>query len=219
MSASYQGCLFDPVSLHGGEPSLGRLRGTVERHVLADDAWVDVRRHWVAGADELFAALTRRVPWRRAESGTGLVHTYAEDEALPHRILGSARQALTNHYVGEPFATISCGYADDRGDPSWRREPPAANADLTLALLALGDPRRLLLRPRGGGASRAFALGHGDLVVMGGTGLRAWEHAVRRVARGGARIEVRFRPEPAEPGQELPPGEATPASSVEWDSA
>ena len=34
-----------------------------------------------------------------------------------------------------------------------------------VALLSLGEPRRFLLRPRGGGASRAFPLGHGDVVA------------------------------------------------------
>ena len=37
-----------------------------------------------------------------------------------------------------------------------------------------------MLRPRGGGESLAFAMGHGDLLVMGGSCQRTWEHASPR---------------------------------------
>src|ERR1017187_1894040 len=38
-------------------------------------------------------------------------------------------------------------------------------------------------------------LGHGDLLVMGGSCQRAWEHAVPKTARpAGPRISVQFRP-------------------------
>jgi hypothetical protein len=45
----------------------------------------------------------------------------------------------------------------------------------------------------GGGPSRAFDLGGGDLLVMGGTCQRTWQHAVPKVARAGLRISVQFR--------------------------
>jgi len=37
-------------------------------------------------------------------------------------------------------------------------------------------------------------LGHGDLVVMGGSCQRSWEHAIPKVASAGPRISVQFRP-------------------------
>ena len=55
-------------------------------------------------------------------------------------------------------------------------------------------PRRLALRPRGGGDSVSFQMGHGDLLVMGGSCQRTWEHAVPKVAHAGPRISVQFRP-------------------------
>jgi alkylated DNA repair dioxygenase AlkB len=59
----------------------------------------------------------------------------------------------------------------------------------------LGDPRALLLRPRGGGQTLRHDLGHGDLIVMGGSCQRTWEHAVPKSARAsGPRISVQFRP-------------------------
>ena len=47
----------------------------------------------------------------------------------------------------------------------------------------------------GGGASRRYEIGHGDLLVMGGSCQRTWEHAVPKTARAtGPRISVQFRP-------------------------
>jgi alkylated DNA repair dioxygenase AlkB len=54
----------------------------------------------------------------------------------------------------------------------------------------------LLLRPRGGGASLRYEIGHGDVLVMGGSCQRTWEHAVPKTARAvGPRISVQFRPQ------------------------
>ena len=64
-----------------------------------------------------------------------------------------------------------------------------------VAIVSLGAPRRFLLRPAGGGTSRAFDLGWGDLLVMGGTCQRTWEHAVPKMASAQPRMSVQFRPE------------------------
>ena len=67
--------------------------------------------------------------------------------------------------------------------------------DTLVAILSLGAARALLLRPRAGGASVRFRIGHGDLLVMGGSCQRTWEHAVPKTARPtGPRISVQFRP-------------------------
>lgn len=65
-----------------------------------------------------------------------------------------------------------------------------------VAIVSLGAPRALLLRQRrGGSATLRFAVGHGDLLVMGGSCQRTWEHAVPKTARPvGPRISVQFRP-------------------------
>lgn len=64
-----------------------------------------------------------------------------------------------------------------------------------VAILSVGEPRNLLLRPRGGGESLKFSVGHGDLFVMGGSCQRTWEHAVPKTNRPvGPRISVQFRP-------------------------
>ena len=53
-----------------------------------------------------------------------------------------------------------------------------------VAILSVGSARSLMLRPRGGGASLGFSLGHGDLVVMGGSCQRTWDHAIPKTTQG-----------------------------------
>ena len=64
-----------------------------------------------------------------------------------------------------------------------------------VAILSLGAPRRLSLRPRDGGETLGFVVGHGDLLVMGGSCQRTWDHAILKTAKPtGPRISVQFRP-------------------------
>ena len=65
-----------------------------------------------------------------------------------------------------------------------------------VAILSLGGARRFLLRPRDGGASIRLLPGSGDLLVMGGTCQRTWEHSVPKCAIAPPRISIMFR----EPG-------------------
>jgi alkylated DNA repair dioxygenase AlkB len=62
--------------------------------------------------------------------------------------------------------------------------------------VSFGTPRPLLLRQKGGGGSTLrYPLGHGDLIVMGGSCQRTWEHSVPKTARPvGPRVSVQFRP-------------------------
>lgn len=179
-----------------------------ERHRLDHGAWVDVRRSWLPDPDEVFAALVRDVPWRaerrqmydRLVDVPRLVHTYMIGEELPHPALTQARDALSAHYadeLGEPFRTAGCCYyRDGRDSVAWHGDTigRGSSHDTMVAIVSVGDPRRLLLRPRGGGESLAFEMGHGDLVVMGGSCQRTWEHAVPKVAHAGPRLSVQFRP-------------------------
>ena len=214
MSVDFQACLFDGVTSEvaacADVPALGTLGGTVRRHVLSHGAWIDVRPGWLAGSDELFAKLVRDVPWRaeRRQMWDNVVDVprllrfYGEDEALPDPVLVDARRALNRHYateLGEDFVTAGmCYYRDGRDSVAWHGDTigRSRTEDTMVAILSLGEERRLALRPRGGGEpTRGFALGHGDLVVMGGSCQRTWEHAILKTARPvGPRISVQYRP-------------------------
>ncbi|MEV4463879.1 alpha-ketoglutarate-dependent dioxygenase AlkB [Micromonospora echinofusca] len=204
--AAYQPSMLD---LTAAGPSLSPLAGRLRRHPLSHGAWVDHLPGWVTGSDEVFDVLLRDVPWR-AERRTmydaevdvpRLLCWYAGHRPLPHPLLTEARAALTRHYapeLGEPFVTAGmCLYRSGRDSVAWHGDTQgrSAHTDTMVAIVSFGSPRPLLLRPRGGGDSLRFPLGHGDLVVMGGSCQRTWEHAVPKTSRPvGPRVSVQFRP-------------------------
>jgi alkylated DNA repair dioxygenase AlkB len=187
--------------------------GTVrpERVPLSRGAWIDVQRGWLTGSASLFARLAETVPWRaerrrmydRTVDVPRLLCFYGEDAALPDPALDACREALNAHYaaeLGEPFTTAGlCFYRDGRDSVAWHgdRTGRGSTQDTMVAIVSLGAARPLLLRPasgNGGGVQR-YRLGHGDLIVMGGSCQRTWEHAVPKSARPtGPRISVQFRP-------------------------
>ena len=192
-----------------GEPALGALAGAVRRVPLARGAWVDLRPGWLEGSAAVFAALAETVPWRaerrhmydRVVDVPRLLCFYGEGEPLPDPFLTAALDALNAYYVaelGEPFRTAGlCLYRDGRDSVAWHGDTigRGAREDTMVAILSLGAPRALALRPRGGGRSLRFEIGHGDLLVMGGSCQRTWEHAVPKTAHAaGPRISVQFRP-------------------------
>ena len=208
MTLEIQPSLFDAPA---EAPALAPLAGRVRRTTLSHGAWVDHLPGWLGGSDAVFERLVHDVPWRaerrqmydREVDVPRLLCFYGEDEPLPDPLLDEARAALSAHYgpeLGEPFRTAGlCFYRDGRDSVAWHgdRIGRGRSADTMVAILSLGDARRLSLRPLGGGSGRtlAFPAGHGDLLVMGGSCQRTWEHAVLKSARPtGPRISVQFRP-------------------------
>ncbi len=203
---TFQGSLLDLSD----ESRPGPLAGAVTRTVLTDGAWIDVLPGWMTGADALFHRLLDAVPWHaerrqmyeRVVDVPRLLCFYGEGEPLPDPALHEARAALDAHYaaeLGEPFRTAGlCLYRDGRDSVAWHGDTIGRGSthDTMVAIVSLGAPRSLLLRPRRGGAATIKReLGHGDLIVMGGSCQRTWEHAVPKTARPtGPRISVQFRP-------------------------
>jgi alkylated DNA repair dioxygenase AlkB len=206
--ASFQGSLF------GSGPATPRLfQDPPSRLDLGAGAWVDVERNWLTGADDLFLELVNAVPWEaerrpmydRIVDVPRLHHFFDEESALPHPALDVVRRALDDRYaadLGEPFATAGCClYRDGADSVAWHgdRIGRSASADTIVAILSLGAPRRFLLRPnpdRGDqdGRSVAFTLASGDLLVMGGSCQRTFEHSVPKTRHApGPRVSVQFR--------------------------
>jgi alkylated DNA repair dioxygenase AlkB len=205
MSAALQASLLDLAD----EIALGPLGGAVSRRPLSSGAWVDVRPGWLSGADALFDCLLDAVPWRAEErqmyqrivAVPRLLSFYDEGAPLPHPVLEQAREQLGAHYaeeLGEPFRTAGlCLYRDGRDSVAWHgdRIGRSRTEDTMVAILSIGAPRQLLLRPRSGGGVLRHNLGHGDLIVMGGSCQRTWEHAVPKTSKPvGPRISIQFRP-------------------------
>ncbi len=205
MLGAFQGSLLDLSD----QAAPGPLGSSVRRMVLARGAWVDMRPGWISGADALLGRLAGAVPWRaekrqmydRVVDVPRLVCFYGAGVALPDPVLGEFRQALSAHYaaeLGEPFVTAGlCYYRDGRDSVAWHGDTVGrgATTDTMVAIVSIGTPRALLLRPRGGGPALRYQVGHGDLLVMGGSCQRTWEHAVPKTARqAGPRISIQFRP-------------------------
>lgn len=212
MSIAVQDSLLDLCDA----PATAPLRP--ERTRLTRGAWVDVQRGWLAGSAELFSRLAERVPWRaerrrmydRTVDVPRLLCFYREGVPLPDQLLDSCRRELSEYYqaeLGERFTTAGlCLYRDGRDSVAWHGDTigRGSTEDTMVAILSLGAARPLLLRPRAGAApgdesagprTVRYNLGHGDLLVMGGSCQRTWEHAVPKSAHStGARISVQFRP-------------------------
>jgi alkylated DNA repair dioxygenase AlkB len=194
----------------GDDPALGTLGGEVQRTPLTRGAWVDLRLGWLAGSGEVFSRLAEAVPWRaekrhmydKVVDVPRLLCFYGEGDQLPDPMLAAALRALNRHYraeLGEEFRTAGlCMYRDGRDSVAWHgdRYGRGRTQDTMVAILSLGTPRTLALRPRGGGGpSMRFEIGHGDLLVMGGSCQRTWDHAVPKTSQAtGPRISVQFRP-------------------------
>jgi alkylated DNA repair dioxygenase AlkB len=204
MAMHLQGSLFD----QSDDLRLGPLDG-LSRRELGAGAWVDLLPGWLTGADALFTRLAGEVPWRaerrqmyeQVVDVPRLLAFYGVDDPLPHPVLEEARNTLSAHYaeeLGEPFATAGlCYYRDGRDSVAWHgdRIGRGAREDTMVAILSVGDPRDLALRPHGGGETLRFPLGHGDLIVMGGSCQRTWDHAIPKSTRAvGPRVSVQFRP-------------------------
>ena len=181
-----------------------------ERRDLGSGAWVEVRSGWLSDADGLFEELRDRIPWRaerrhmydRVLDVPRLVsfHNLIEEPA-PHPRLKQMRRRLNDTYggeLGEPFTTAGlCLYRDGNDSVAWHgdRIGRSSAEDTMIAIVSLGATRVFALRPKGGGKSLRLAQRHGDLLVMGGSCQRTWEHAIPKTTRPvGPRISFQFRP-------------------------
>jgi alkylated DNA repair dioxygenase AlkB len=192
-----------------GELGVAELGDAVERRPLSDGAWIDLRPGFITGADELFDELARVVPWHEEKMHIydntvrvpRLLAGYQRGEALPHSVLEEARSALNAHYadeLGEQFVSAGlCLYRDGSDSVAFHGDRIAreSSRDTMVAIISLGAARPFGLRPKAGGPGVRLQVGHGDLLVMGGSCQRTWLHGIPKVASClGARISVQFRP-------------------------
>lgn len=191
-----------------GEPCPdGQFRNAV-RQDLGDHAWVELVPGWLAGSDQLFTQLLGRLHWSSREAPM-----YGQLVAQPRL---SAWWSLRDEEVREPFVAEVAGllgqrygshftsvganlYRTGADSVAWHGDRHARDAhdpDRVVVVLSLGAPRRFAMRAREGGRSCRFRLGPGDLLVMGGSCQRTWQHAVPKVAEAGPRISLTFRDAP-----------------------
>ena len=191
----------------------GALFEHSERRDLGAGAWIDLRSGWAHDADEWFDELVESVPWRserrqmydRVVDVPRLVFFYdllaSGASQPPHPAIARLRRRLNDIYageLGEPFTTAGlCLYRDGSDSVAWHGDTIGRSRfeDTMVAIVSLGATRAFGLRPRGGGAALQLSLRHGDLLVMGGSCQRTWEHAVPKTSTPtGPRVSIQFRP-------------------------
>jgi alkylated DNA repair dioxygenase AlkB len=185
-------------------PEPDRTFSALVKHRLDATAWVDHAPGWLGGADTLFADLLETAPWATEQQELyGKVmdtprlmarwpHEYGASDLPP--ALEAIRAALEDRYERH-FDSVSANlYRDGRDSVAWHGDRIARTVRNPLVCtVSLGHPRRFLMRPRGGPTELRLTLGPGDLVVMGGTSQRTWQHTIPKVAAAGPRISIAFR--------------------------
>jgi alkylated DNA repair dioxygenase AlkB len=195
---SWQPSLLDPPAVEF-DASFRGLRRTE----LAEGAWVDHAPGWCGGADVLFARLLAETPWAgrevrmydRVVAEPRLTHRWRLDDGpTPPVELCAMAGVLSEHY-GVAFTQVGVNlYRDGADSVAWHGDRVARELpEAVVALVSLGAERPFRLRPTGGGASLGFLPGPGDLLVMGGTCQRTWQHSVPKTRLATPRISIQFR--------------------------
>jgi alkylated DNA repair dioxygenase AlkB len=194
-----QELVWQPSLLGGDDLDFDPGLHAARRRLLGKGAWVDLVPTWATGTDGLFHELVEQVPW---EGGRRWMYDRMVDEPRLHAsrwhdkppVLRRMSRCLSRHY-GRALVSITGNlYRDGDDSVAWHGDRIGRkHADTVVAILSLGSTRRFLLRPDGGGPSVRYDLAPGDLLVLGGTCQKTWEHCVPKRAVAGPRISVMFR--------------------------
>lgn len=185
------------------QPAIDRDFATASVRELGDDAWIEVVPGWVSGSDTLFDAVLAVGEWGshemmmyddivvqpRLQTTWHVGELPADLDVL--RGMGAALSARYRTALPRVSANL---YRDGNDSVAWHGDRVARDLpDAVVACVSLGHRRPFRLRPRGGGPSLVIEPGRGDLIVMGGSCQRTWQHCVPKVADAGPRICVMFR--------------------------
>jgi alkylated DNA repair dioxygenase AlkB len=197
---AWQGSLFGD----DGPLAVDTAYATLRRLQLDEASWVDYAPGWLTGSDRLLAELLESGRWQQREVWmydhrvleprlTAGWSTDVDGPDMPPS-LQLVAAALSKRY-GVEFDRVWVNlYRDGRDSVAWHGDRVGRQRQHTIvAILSLGEPRRFLLRPVVGGRSIRLTPGSGDLLVLGGTCQRTWQHSVPKCAHAGPRISVMFR--------------------------
>ena len=193
--------VWQPSLLGDVPPGFDTSFAGVERRDLGSGAWLEEVPGWAQGGDGLFEALLEGAPWASHERRMydrmvvepRLTTRQWDDPSPP---LPAMAEALSERFDADLSVISANLYRDGQDSVAWHGDRVARNRPETVvAILSLGSPRRFLLRPKGGGRSLRLEPAPGDLLVLGGTCQRTWEHCVPKRAYAGPRISVMFREE------------------------
>lgn len=189
------------LSLFGtGEAGVGAGLTHVRRLVLDGDCFLDYAVGFVRGHEALYGRLRERMAWKserrvmyEREVDVPRLFACAPDDGPLDPVLRDAGQLLGQHYDATFERVGMAYYRDGRDSVAWHRDKMPRDRPTLVCIISLGAPRRFMIRPFGGGPSRSFALGQGDLLVLGGLCQLRWEHCVPKQAHAEPRISCMFR--------------------------
>lgn len=208
LQASMQTSLFGSAQL-----SCGPIGSPT--HTLDDESSILFAPGWLDGSDLVFDRLRDEMPWRAMERPMydrivpvpRLICTIDVD-SLPQ---GHPLRTITHELekgLKTRFSSIGLNfYRTGEDSVAWHRDSIyKTQRPSTVALVSLGSPRTLAVRPHEQYRSktaettritpatgRRWRLGHGDLLVMSGRCQRDWEHCVPKERAVGPRISLAFR--------------------------
>lgn len=195
--------LAQPSLFGGGRPAFDPIFRGMRREALGDGAWLDYLPGWLEGHETVYESLAADSQWahQRRQMYDRVVDVPRLTAAAPRRgetasLLRRMSVALSTHYsLALPGISLAW-YRDGRDSVAFHgdRMGPLVD-DTVVAIVSVGAPRRFLLRPVAGGPSRAWSPGWGDLLVMGGTCQRTFQHGIPKSAAAEPRISIQFRPE------------------------
>jgi alkylated DNA repair dioxygenase AlkB len=187
------------------------------RIALAAGAWLDHEPEWLshAEADSMLAALRDELLWEQREIvlfgrrvlqprliawAGDLGYRYSGQTLEPRAFTPAAGGLLARvrARTGAPFNHVLVNRYRSGEDSMGLHadDEPELGPDPLVAIVSLGAPRRLLVRPRrkADRARHDLELGHGALLVMGGTCQRHYVHGVpRQAGAAGERVSLTFR--------------------------
>ena len=186
-----------------------------EHQVLPLGGWIDYVPAFVPGADAtlLQSLLVNELAWENREivlfgkrilqprliAWAGSFGYRYSGQTLEPRASSAALAALTatvNVAVGVTFNHVLVNrYRNGQDSMGMHSDSePELGQDPVVASVSFGVTRRFVVAPRGKGPRFSYSLGHGDLLVMGGSCQAHYRHGVPRATDvSGERLSVTFR--------------------------
>jgi alkylated DNA repair dioxygenase AlkB len=163
-------------------------------------------------ADALFAHLKQVVPWRQEKTSWGnafprLTMYYADPgvtysySGVTHEVAGWTPQLehvrrRIEEVARTTFNSLLLNYYRDGSDSMGYHadDEPELGANPIVPSVSLGACRRFVLKHNRTKEKLIWDLGHGSLMIMGGTLQHFWKHALPKVKENvGERINLTFR--------------------------